>query len=69
MDVALAPEGPAFEIEATAEPDVMFRCASATYAMVIFGRWKLPDVIANGMLTAEGDPEMVRAFVDAFVGG
>ena len=69
VDVALAPEGVGFEIEATADPDVVFRCASATYAMVIFGRWKLPDVIANGRLTAEGAPEMVRAFVDAFVGG
>ena len=69
VDVVLAPEGVGFEIEATADPDVVFRCASATYAMVIFGRWKLPDVIANGRLTAEGAPEMVRAFVDAFVGG
>ena len=69
VDVVLAPEGVAFEIEATSEPDVVFRCASATYAMVIFGRWKLPDVIGNGRLTAEGDPEMVSAFVDGFVGG
>ena len=69
VDVALAPEGAGFEIEATAEPDVVFRCASATYAMVIFGRWKLPDVIANGRLTAEGDEAQVAAFVDAFVGG
>ena len=69
VDVVLAPEGVGFEIEATAEPDVVFRCASATYAMVIFGRWKLPDVIANGRLTAEGDEAQVVAFVDAFVGG
>ncbi len=69
VDVALAPEDVGFEIEATAEPDVVFRCASATYAMVIFGRWKLPDVIANGRLTVEGDEAQVAAFVDAFVGG
>ena len=69
VDVVLAPEGVAFEIEATSEPDVVFRCASATYAMVIFGRWKLPNVIGNGRLTAKGDPEMVSAFVDGFVGG
>ena len=69
VDVALAPEGVGFEIEATTDPDVVFRCASATYAMVIFGRWKLPDVIANGRLTAEGDEAQVAAFVEAFVGG
>ena len=69
VDVMLAPEGASFEIEATAEPDVVFRCASASYAMVIFGRWRLPDVIKNGRLTAEGDETLVAAFVDGFVGG
>ena len=69
VDVVLAPEGAGFEIEAAAGPDVVFRCASATYAMVIFGRWKLPEVIRNGKLTADGDENLVGAFVEAFVGG
>ena len=69
VDVVLSPDGVGFEIEAAAEADVVFRCASATYAMLIFGRWKLPDVLANGKLTAEGDTALIQAFVDAFVGG
>ncbi len=69
VDVVLAPEGARFEIESTSQPDMTFRCASATYGMVIFGRWKLPDVMKNGRLTADGDEQLVAAFVDAFVGG
>ena len=46
-------------------------CTSATYAMIIFGRWKLPDVIAR---TASSPPSgdrqrLIDAFVSAFVGG
>ena len=69
VDVVLAPEGVGFEIGGEAEPDVTFRCASSTYAMVIFGRWKLGEVIGNGKLTVEGDRELVEAFTGAFVGG
>ena len=69
VDVVLAPEGAGFEIEATAQPDVTFSCSSETYAMVIFGRWKLPDVIADGKLSAEGDQRPIDEFVTAFVGG
>ena len=69
VDVALAPDGAGFEIEATSPADVVFRCASSTYAMVIFGRWKLPDVIESGSVLAEGDEALVAAFADAFVGG
>ena len=69
VDVVLAPEGASFEIEASADPDVVFRCASATYSMVIFGRWRLPDVIANGKLTPSGEEALIGTFVDGFVGG
>ena len=69
VDVALAQEGASFEIGASAAPDVVFRCASATYAMIIFGRWKLPDVIHSDKLTAEGEQGLIDAFVGAFVGG
>ena len=69
VDVVLAPEGASFEIEAPGEPDVIFVCDAATYAMVIFGRWKLPDVIANGKLVAEREDLLIREFVSAFVGG
>lgn len=70
LDVTLAPEGSGFEIGASSpEPDVVFRCASSTYAMIIFGRWRLPDAIKDGRLTAEGDQQRIDEFVSAFVGG
>ena len=69
VDVVLSPEGASFESEATAEPDVVFRCASAIYAMVIFGRWKLRDVIADGRLIAERVDDLIDEFVNGFVGG
>ena len=69
VDVVLAPEGASFEIEGPGEPDVIFVCTSATYAMVIFGRWKLGDVIANGKLIAEQEWHLIDEFVSAFVGG
>ncbi len=69
VDVVLAPEGASFEIEAGGEPDVIFVCDSATYAMVIFGRWKLRDVIANGKLVGERVEPLIDEFVSAFAGG
>ena len=69
VDVVLAPEGASFEIEAPGEPDVAVACSSATYTMVIFGRWNLRDVVADGRLIAERGERLVDEFVNAFVGG
>ena len=69
VDVVLAPEGASFEAAASAQPDAMFRCSSATYAMVIFGRMKLGQAIDNGLVTTGGDEGLVSDFIAAFVGG
>ena len=69
VDVVLAPDQVSFEIEAPGEPDVIFVCDPATYAMVIFGRWKLRDVIADGRLIAEKVDDLIDEFVNGFVGG
>ena len=70
VDVVLAPEGASFEIGASSPgPDVLFHCASATYGMVIFGRWNLGDVIESGKVAAEGETQLINAFTSAFVGG
>ena len=69
VDVVLAPEGASFEIEAGGEPYVIFVCDSTAYAMVIFGRWKLRDVIANGKLVGERVEPLIDEFVSAFAGG
>ena len=69
VEVVLGPDQVSFEIEADGEPDVIFVCDPATYAMVIFGRWKLRDVIADGRLQAERVEDLIDMFVDGFVGG
>ena len=69
VDVVLSPEGASFEIEAGGEPDLILVCGPATYAMVIFGRWKLRDVIADGRLIAEQVEDLIDALADGFVGG
>ena len=70
-DVTLAPEGASFEIGPSleSEPDVIFRCLSATYAMVIFGRQKLVEAIERGQVIAEGEEKLVNEFMEAFAGG
>ena len=69
VDVVLAPEGASLEIEAGGEPDLILVCGPATYAMVIFGRWNLRDVIADGRLVAENVEDLIDEFVNSFVGG
>ena len=74
VDVILSPDGAAFWLNAAPEPadpppDVTFRCAADTYAMIIFGRLKLATALSNGSATAAGDPTLVNDFIAAFVGG
>lgn len=69
VDVVLAPEGASFEIAASPQPDVVFHCSSATYAMIIFGRLKLGQAIEEGLVTTSGDGKLVSDFITAFVGG
>ncbi len=69
VDVVLAPDGASFEMDAPGEPDVVFRCSPATYAMVIFGRWKLDAAIEDGLVAVDGEEKLVGEFIAAFVGG
>ena len=73
VDVVLEAEGIGFEIAASPqpdpEPDVIFRCSTDTYAMVIFGRQKLGLAIEGGLVVAEGDERLVNEFIEAYEGG
>lgn len=73
VDVTLSPDGATFALDAPPDPanppDVTFRCAADTYAMIIFGRLKLNDALARGQITADGDATLVNNFIAAFVGG
>ena len=69
VDVTLRSDGVGYERGGTDTPDVLFRCSSATYSMLIFGRWKLDAVIGEGLVSVEGDETLVDGFIEAFVGG
>ena len=69
IDVVLSAEGASFETGPSENADVVFRCSSSTYAMVIFGRQKLSQAIETGVVAAEGNQRLVQEFIGAFVGG
>ena len=69
VDIVLGAEGANFSIGASATPDVIFQCSPATYAMVIFGRWKIDAAMKSGLITASGDAALTEEFVEAYVGG
>ena len=73
VDVTLSPDGATFALDAPPEPanppDVTFRCAADTYAMIIFGRLKLNDALTRNRITADGDATLLNHFIAAFVGG
>jgi hypothetical protein len=49
--------------------DVTFHCDTATAVLVIFGRLKLAEAIADGHVHVEGESELVDAFGQSFQGG
>ena len=70
LDVVLASDGATFEIGSNSPtPDLVFRCSTATYSMLIFGRLKLGPAMEQGLVEPEGNEQLVSDFIDAFVGG
>ena len=51
------------------EPDVTFQCGGETYVLVMYGRLKVADALAEGRLTFDGDPALAVGFGRRFVGG
>ncbi|MCI0900810.1 MAG: SCP2 sterol-binding domain-containing protein, partial [Chloroflexi bacterium] len=51
------------------EPDVTFQCDGETYVLVMYGRVKVVDALADGRLTFDGDPAVAVGFGRRFVGG
>ena len=51
------------------EPDVTFQCSGETYVLVMYGRLKVVDALADGRLTFDGDPALAVGFGRRFVGG
>ena len=69
VNIVLGAEGASLSMGAATTPDVVFQCSPATYAMVIFGRWKLDAALEAGLVSASGDSGLTRQFVEALVGG
>ena len=68
-DVVLSSEGVIYDPSPQGDADVVFRSDARTYVMTIFGRMKMDDALASGVMSAEGDPQLVTDFVRGFVGG
>ena len=68
-DIVLSAEGARVELDAAGNPDVTFRCGAETYVMVMFGRMKIGEAIATGLLTVDGPGNLAAQFAEAFVGG
>lgn len=69
VDVTLEAQGAGFAIGAASTPDVVFQCSAATYAMIVFGRWKLDAALNEGLISVTGDAGLSRDFIEAHVGG
>ena len=51
------------------EPDVTFECDDETYVLIMYGRLKIADALADGQLYFDGDPSLAVGFGRRFVGG
>jgi uncharacterized protein (TIGR03083 family) len=69
QDIVLSQEGGRCEPASDNQADVIFRCTTETYVLVMFGRCTVEAALRDGRLSYEGDPELVAAFGQAFVGG
>lgn len=70
MDILLHAAGASVTSDRqTDAADVTFHCDTATAVLVIFGRLKLAEAIADGRVHIEGESELVDAFGQSFQGG
>jgi len=68
-EVVIAAAGAQMGPAGNEEPDVRFECSGETYVLVMYGRLKVMDALADGRLTFDGNPELAAGFGRRFVGG
>jgi len=68
-DVVISADGAVVGPAGSEEPDVTFQCDGETYVLVMYGRLKVMDALAEGRLTFDGNPESAVGFGRRFVGG
>jgi len=69
LDIVITADGADVGPAGSEEPDVTFQCGGETYVLVMFGRLKVVDALADGRLTFDGNPELAVGFGRRFVGG
>ncbi|HEY7494760.1 MAG TPA: SCP2 sterol-binding domain-containing protein, partial [Candidatus Tectomicrobia bacterium] len=68
-DVVLTDARPYMEAAANAPADVTFRCDGETFILLMYGRIRPQEAVAQGRMTCEGDTALVAAFSQRFTGG
>jgi len=68
-DIVLSREGARVEPAGEAIADVLFRCATETYVLIVFGRCPLEGAMAAGKVVVEGDQALASVFGQSFKGG
>ena len=68
-DIVIAAGGAQVQPAGDHEPDVTFQCDGETYVLVMYGRLKIADALAEGSLTFDGNPALAVGFGRRFVGG
>jgi len=68
-DIGISQQGALAELESAENPDVIIRCGAETCVMVMFGRMKMGEAIAKGLMTVDGPEALASQFAGAFVGG
>jgi len=68
-DIVIAADGAQVQPAGNDQPDVTFQCDGETYVLVMFGRLKIADALAEGRLTFDGNPAVAVGFGRRFVGG
>ena len=68
-DIVIAADGAQVQPAGYEEPDVTFQCDGETYVLVMYGRLKIADALAEGSLTFDGNPALAVGFGRRFVGG
>ena len=69
QDIVIGVEGASVGPAGKEEPDVTFECDGETYVLIMFGRLRVMDALADGRLTFDGNPEVAVGFGRRFVGG
>lgn len=68
-DIVVSAEGGQIIPAGNEEPDVTFECDGETYVLIMYGRLKIADALADGRLYFDGNPALAVGFGRRFVGG